>query len=88
MKIKKLKQGAAAGTYSAVLTVIVIAAAIVLNLIVAALPSKLTKIDTTKEKVYTFGYGIGTNLFKNKNIVFSYIGKRHVLYYYICGCAK
>ena len=54
MKIKKLKQGAAAGTYSAVLTVIVIAAAIVLNLIVAALPSKLTKIDTTKEKVYTF----------------------------------
>ncbi len=52
--MKKMKLGAAAGTYSAVLTAIVVAAAIVLNLIVAALPSKITKIDTTKEKVYTF----------------------------------
>ncbi len=54
MNKQKLKVGAKAGTYSAIFTVIVIAAAIVVNLIVGALPTKLTKIDTTSEKVYSF----------------------------------
>ncbi len=54
MKNQKLKVGAKAGMYSVILTVIVLAAAIVVNLIVGALPSKYTKIDTTSDKVFTF----------------------------------
>jgi len=54
MKKQLMKTGAKAGTYSAVLTVIVIAAAIVVNLIVGALPAKITKIDTSADSVFTF----------------------------------
>ncbi len=54
MNKQKLKVGAKAGTYSAILTVIVIAAAIIVNFIVAELPSDFTKIDTTIDKVFTF----------------------------------
>ncbi len=51
---KKLGVGVKAGAFSAILTVIVIAAAIVLNLIVNSLPSKFTKFDTTANSVFTF----------------------------------
>ena len=54
MKKNPLKNGAKAGAYSAVLTVIVIAAAIIINLIVSALPSKYTKIDTSQDSVFSF----------------------------------
>ncbi len=54
MKNKKMKVGAKAGAYSAVLTVIVVAAAIVVNLIVNSLPSKYIKLDTTAESMFTF----------------------------------
>lgn len=54
MKKQIMKTGAKAGTYSAVLTLIVVAAAIVVNLIVGALPAKFTKIDTSADSVFTF----------------------------------
>ena len=53
-KNKKIKTGAKAGAYSAVLTVIVITAAIIVNLIVAAIPTVYTKIDTSANSVFTF----------------------------------
>ena len=51
---KQMKTGAKAGAYSAVLTVIVVAAAVVINLIVGALPSKYTKLDTSANSIFTF----------------------------------
>ena len=52
--MNKLKIGARAGAYSAILTAVVIAVAIVVNLIVNSLPSKLLKIDTTADSMFTF----------------------------------
>ncbi len=75
MKKQKLKLGAKAGTYSAILTVIVIAAAVIFNLVVAALPSKFTKIDTSAEKIYTFS--AETERFVSEL-------KDDVLIYYVC----
>ncbi len=54
MKKQGLRTGAKAGAFSAALTLIVLAVAIALNLIVRAMPSSFTKIDTTSEKVFTF----------------------------------
>lgn len=51
---KQFKTGAKAGAYSAVLSIIVVAALIVVNLIVGALPSKYTKLDTSKDSMFTF----------------------------------
>ncbi len=50
----KIRDGARAGAYSAVLTVIVIAAAIVVNLIINSFPSKYIKLDTTAQSMFTF----------------------------------
>ena len=49
-----IKSGARAGAYSAALTAVVIAVVIVVNLIVGALPSKYTKLDTSRESMFTF----------------------------------
>lgn len=43
------------GSYSLALTIIVIAAAIFLNLLAGELPSSLTKIDVSENKLYTVG---------------------------------
>lgn len=53
MKLK-IKSGARAGAYSAAITAVVVAVVIVINLIVNALPSKYTKIDTSRESIFTF----------------------------------
>lgn len=75
MKKQVIKTGAKAGTYSAILTVIVIAAAIVVNLIVGALPTKFTKIDTSADSVFTFSE-------KTENYIASL--KDDVTVYHIC----
>lgn len=49
INIKNLKNG----SYSILLTVIIIAAIIVLNLIVGEIPSKYTKIDLSEQKLYS-----------------------------------
>ena len=49
--IKLLKRG----SYSLVLTVVVVAAAIFLNLLIGELPSSFTKIDVSDNKLYTVG---------------------------------
>ena len=43
------------GSYSLALTIIVIAAAIFLNLLAGELPYSLTKIDVSENKLYTVG---------------------------------
>lgn len=43
------------GSYSMVITAVVIVAVIVLNLIVGELPTKYTQIDASQEKIYTIG---------------------------------
>lgn len=54
MKKHDFKVSAKAGTYSAVMTCIFLAAVIVVNLIVNALPSKYRIFDTTAEDMFTF----------------------------------
>ena len=54
MKKNSFKMGARAGTYSAILTIVVIAVAIVVNLIVNSLPAKYLRIDTSADSMFTF----------------------------------
>ena len=49
-----IKAGARAGAYSAALTAVALAVVIVVNLIVNALPSKYTRLDTSRESMFTF----------------------------------
>ena len=43
------------GSYSMVLTAVIIAAIVVINLIVGALPSDMTTFDTSYNKLFTIG---------------------------------
>lgn len=55
MSVIKNKKAFRKGTYSAVLSVIVIAVVVVLNLIVSQIPSKYTQFDISTGKLYTIG---------------------------------
>lgn len=68
---KHLKQG----SYSSVMTVIVLAVIITLNLIISQIPSSATQIDLSEEKLYTLSEE-GKQLAKN-------LKKEVTLYYYV-----
>jgi ABC-2 type transport system permease protein len=54
------------GSYSVLLTVIVIAIAVIVNLVVAELPSKYTNVDLSPNKMYSIGDET-KNVVKNLN---------------------
>lgn len=55
MSVIKNKKAFRKGTYSAALSVIVIAVVVVLNLVVGQIPSKYTQFDISTGKLYTIG---------------------------------
>ena len=52
-KLKKDRKRLSHGSYSILLTAIVVVAAVILNLIINSLPSQLTQFDFSSAKLYT-----------------------------------
>lgn len=68
------KRSAKMGTYTVVLALIVLAAIIIINMIVCALPSKYTIIDTSAEKLYSISEQTEQSIKRiNEDVVINYL---------------